>query len=356
MNSYNEILNRMVEKYEQLSGFTVNRESDIMIRLQVLAGELYNYSVATEFLKRQMFLSTASSQYLDKHAQTRGLSRKQAVCAKGEVTFYRSIITDTDVVIEKGTVVSTGDEFIRQFVTDETVIMTKNTGTVTVSATAIEGGASYNVNKETVTVLVTPPAGVTGVRNSMAFKGGADMESDEELRERVLYSYRDISNGTNSVYYKRLAESVEGVYSASVVPRVRGAGTINVYIAGKLNAPVNKDHITKVEELLYENRELNVDIEVLYATALNVSFNINLCVKDGYDFEQVSSCITERLTEYIGSLGVGEPVLLCELGEVIYHSEGVANYEFIDALCNDVFVGNSEYAVLKNLEIEQVVR
>lgn len=357
MSSYEEILNRMVEKYEELSGFSINRESDIMIRLKVLAGEVYNSAVANEFLKRQMFLSTASGEYLDKHALTRGLYRKEAVKATGEVTFYRNVITDTDVVIEKGTVVSTAGPQIRQFVTDETVTMTANTGSVTVSATAIDGGASYNVLSNTVTILATPPAGVTSVKNLKAFKGGSDKESDEELRERVLYSYRDISNGTNAVYYKRLAESVAGVYSASVVSKARGAGTLNVYICGKgEEASVNKDHIATVQALLDENRELNVDIEVLYASALKVSFNFNLCVNDGYSFDEVSAVITEKLTEYIDSLGVGKPALLCEMGEIIYHTDGVKNYEFLDAFCSDVFPESNEYCVLSSLDIRQVVR
>ncbi|MBQ8539016.1 MAG: baseplate J/gp47 family protein [Ruminococcus sp.] len=357
MLSYEEILNRMVEKYEELSGFSINSESDIMLRLKVLAGEIYNSTTACEFLKRQMFLSTASGEYLDKHAFTRGLYRKQAVKAKGEVTFYRSVINSTDVVIQKGTVVSTAGPQIRQFVTLETVTMLKDTGSVTAKAQAIEGGASYNVIKDTVTVLVTPPIGVTGVKNQMAFTGGSDEESDEELRERVLYSYRDISNGTNAVYYKRLAESVEGVYSASIVSRARGAGTLNVYVCGKgEEASLNKEHIEKVQKVLDENRELNVDILVVYALPLKVSFNLNLCVKDGYSFDEVSAEITQKLRDYIDSLGVGRPALLCEMGEIIFHTQGVKNYEFIDAFCNDVFPQPNEYLRLTEVDIRQVER
>ncbi len=357
MESYDEILSRMVNKYEELSGFSINRESDIMIRLKVLAGEIYNTMVASEFIKRQMFLSSASGEYLDKHALTRGLYRKEAVKSTGEVTFYRNEITDTQLVIEKGTIVSTAGPVIKQFVTDETVTIPSNTGSVTVSATAIEGGASYNVLKESITVLVTPPVGVTSVRNAKAFTGGSDKESDDELRDRVLYSYRDISNGTNAVYYKRLAESVPGVYSASVVSQVRGPGTVDVYICGKgKDATVNKEHIQIVQDLMDENRELNVDIEVLYSWPLNVSFTFNLCVEDGYSFDEVSAVITQKITEYIDSLGVAKPALLCEMGEIIYHTQGVKNYEFLDAFCNDVYPMYKEYCVLTELDIRQVER
>ncbi len=72
---------------------------------------------------------------------------------------------------------------------------------VSVPAASEEGGAQANAAAETIKlVLVTPPPGVTAVTNRDAFTGGADGESDEELRERVLESCRNIPNGTNSAF------------------------------------------------------------------------------------------------------------------------------------------------------------
>ncbi len=354
MDSYENILDRMIQRYVELSDITPSEQSDTMIRHKVLAGEVYNNLVATEFVKRQMFVISADGEYLDKHAQQRGLNRKQAIKAVGEVTFSIPAVSENDVVIEQGTVVSTADTDVRQFVTTQSAVISAGKLSTKVSVQAVEGGAKYNVLKNTVSVLVTPPMYVTSVTNEKDFKGGVDKESDEELRERILYSYKDISNGTNAVYYKRLSESIEGVYSASVISGVRGAGTIDVRICGKGSAKVNKDHIEAVQKLLDENRELCVDIMVLYAAPVDVYFRIGLKVKEGYSFDTVSAQLKEKITEHIDSLGVGKPVLLCDLGEIIYHTDGVKNYEFFDAVCGDVYPTQSQYCAVEEIDIRAV--
>lgn len=354
MNSYDDILNSMVKKYEELSNVTLNEQSDIMLRLKVLCGELYNSLEALEFVKRQMFVQSASGEYIDKHALSRGIYRKEAKKAKGEVTFSLDFESENDIVIEKGTVVSTAGENAASYVTDTTVTLYAGSRNVTVPVTAVSGGADYNVVANTVVVMVTPCGAVSKVTNQKAIKGGTDRESDDELRERVLYSYRDISNGTNAVYYKRLAQSVNGVYSASVVAGERGAGTLNVYLCGKRNSPINSSIIEQVQALLNENRELNVDIEVLYAKKLSVSYDINLQVKDGYDFDSVKEELYDKISSYIESLGVGKEALLCEIGELIYHTQGVKNYELPPAFSEDIYPDPNEYCYLSELDIRAV--
>lgn len=354
MQTYDDILTRMVDKYTELSGFVPNNESDIMLRLKVLSGELYNTLTATEFVKKQMFANTASGEYLDKHGYDRGIIRKEARKATGKVTFSIVPVAENDIVIEKGTVVSTVDKRALQFETDEAVVLKKGTGAVTVGVTALEGGSEYNVLKDTVTVMVTPPFGVTSCTNALQFKGGTNRESDEDLRQRILDSYRDIPNSTNAVYYKRLAESVKGVYSASVVPRVRGVGTIDIYLSGTKDSPINSQHIDEVQKLVDENRELNVDIEVLYSLPLEVSYTIDISVHDGYEFDDVKAELESRINNYVSKLGVSKPVLLSDISDVIYHTDGVKNYCLVAGHCFDVYPQSYEYCTVANLKIRQV--
>lgn len=354
MDSYEDILSRMIDKYTQLSGFKPSEQSDIMIRLKVLAGEVFNTSVAAEFIKTQMFPMSATGYYLDKHAAERGLTRKEAQKAKGEVKFILSTPIETDIVIPKGTVVSTATDDAKRFATDSAVTLTAGNMYVTAKVTAVAGGADYNVLENTVVVMVTPPQGVGAVTNSKAFTGGVDSETDEELRSRILDSYRDISNGTNAAYYKRLAQSVPGVYSASVISRARGAGTIDVCIKGKGDSSLSSTHVVKVQQLLDENRELNVDIMVKYAVAINAGFSIYMAVEDGYSFDDVSEAVTKKVKNYIDMLEIGEPALLCDLGDIIYHTTGVKNYSFRDAYCADVYPTQAQYCKYNGIDIRQV--
>ena len=68
MRTYEEILNSMKEKYENLTGSVVCEESDIGIRMRVLGGEIYSALQNAEWLKRQMFPDTAEGDYLEEHA------------------------------------------------------------------------------------------------------------------------------------------------------------------------------------------------------------------------------------------------------------------------------------------------
>ena len=87
MESYEMIVQRMKNRYAGYAGFEPAEESDIMIRLRVLAAEIYQNQVQAEYIRSQLFPQTATGEYLDRHAAERGLSRKQATAASGGVAF-----------------------------------------------------------------------------------------------------------------------------------------------------------------------------------------------------------------------------------------------------------------------------
>ena len=64
METYEEILERMKQTFAQQAGYEVEKSSDLEIRMQVLAGELYSSFANIEWLKRQVFPQTATGEYL----------------------------------------------------------------------------------------------------------------------------------------------------------------------------------------------------------------------------------------------------------------------------------------------------
>ena len=195
----------------QLASGTCDAEcSSIGIRLKVLAGELFSACTNLDWLKRQVFPQTAQGIQLDYHAQQRGIQRKSAVRSQGTLEFSREAALLYDVTIPEGTVCAVSQEEGLRFVTTRKGILKAGDFSVSVPAASEEGGAQANAAAETIKVLVTPPPGVTAVTNRDAFTGGADGESDEELRERVLESCRNIPNGTNSAFYREFALQYSG--------------------------------------------------------------------------------------------------------------------------------------------------
>ena len=342
----------MKESYVNYAGIDLHEESDVMIRLKVLAAEIYKERAYGEYILRQMFPSTAVGEYLDLHAAERGLTRKPATKAGGNVWFYPAEETHETILIPAGTVVCSYIDMHR-FTTDADATLNAGDERVLVHITAVEPGADYNVRAGTITMIVTPVPGIGEVYNSFPYSNGADTESDDDLRARVTDSYVNIGNGANAAYYKSLAMSVSCVADASVVGLARGAGTVDVYVIGANGEELNTTQMNEVQALLTQNRELNVDVRACAPEMIEVSLYIRLQVKPGYDFDAVAAEVQQTVTGFINNLGIGRDLKLSEVGEVIYHIKGVSDYHFTESYGSDCLISNAQYAYADHIVVRE---
>lgn len=345
MDSFEEIYERMLNRYNEATGNYPDGASDTAIKLKVLAGELFSCKASLEFVQRQMFIETASGEYLDYHGRQRGLERKQAIKARGSVTFSAESPLASALTVPKGTVVAVSGENPVSFVTDADGVIAAGESSVTVECTASRGGADGNAAPGKITVLVTAAGGASSVTNDVSFEGGADGETDEQFRKRICESIQYISSGANEAYYKRLALSVEGVEGAGVIPLNRGAGTVDVFICGK-GVAASEGLVAQVQSLLDEKKEINTDVVVASASKWTVTYSLVLYVKDGYGFDTVKEKCDEIIRSYVASLGVGEPIYISELSKELEGIEGLKSHRFITA---DRFPGKSVFPYVSTI-------
>ena len=350
--TYEEILKRMQDKFEQEAGFPADDASDIGIRLKVLAGEIYSACTNIDWLKQQVFPQTAIGEYLDYHAQERGINRKEAIKATGTLTFFRNEALQGDIKIDKGTRCCTSLADGIQVETVEDAILADGVNSIDIKACAVNGGINGNLAAGTVTILVSQVPGVNSVINNEAFVGGYDMESDEELRERIVESYKNISNGTNASFYEAHALSYEDVYSASAVAMAQGVGTVDVYVAGH-GSSCSAELMQEIEDELNKLREINVKVEVKAPTEVIVDVIADISIDSSYQAAQVIESCEKAIEEYFKSLKIGESALLADIGEVIYHTDGVTNYAFDRVSCSDIKTSNTELAVLRTITLSE---
>lgn len=97
-----DFLQKMQQRYEELTGIPADEASDIWIRLRILAEQLELLYQQLEEEKKQAFAQTATGLALEQHAQQKGLQRRKAVAAQGEVTFSRTAAADEPIVIPQG--------------------------------------------------------------------------------------------------------------------------------------------------------------------------------------------------------------------------------------------------------------
>ena len=327
MKTYEQLLAAMEETYSSLTGFSPNDASDIGIRLKVLATICSDFYQELARLQRDLFAQTATGTYLDMHAQTRGLSRKQAVPSVGTLRFSRDTAALSDIVIPEGTLCAcTGSSQFR-FITTRHAILKKGEVSIDVSAQSQSGGEDTNVAANTVTVLVTPPQGISRVTNPFPFTGGAPEETDARLRKRLLDSYRSISNGTNAAFYNNLALQTDSVSSAHVIPRARGRGTVDVIIAGE-SGTASQELVRQLQEEMEGQREINVDVQVQSAAILPVNLSLAFRCNTGYDPEETAQACTDRIGQTLHSYEIAKPLYLCDLYAILHGMPQLLSYTF----------------------------
>lgn len=338
METYDEIYERMKEKYEQESGFELDSASDIAIRLRVLAGEIYNAGCNYEWLKRQMFAESAQGEYLDYLAAQRGLQRKAAAKAKGTLTFSVDEPLNYPIAIPAGTVVATNGETPIRVYTTEDSVLPQATYSVTVAAEAEQAGYNGNIASGTAEVPVSVPAGIDSVTNSV-FRRGDDEESDTELRERIRDSYISRPNPANAAFFKQLALTVDGVDKVGTVDHAAGAGSVGVYVAGK-DYDVTAETLSEVSALLAANKPIGSIVEVSRAYHIDYDLTVTVQAVAGYEPAEVTELITNAFTAYVGSLDVGARLYLSNLGKYLFDTGCIENYEFDSSMQNESASGS----------------
>ena len=85
-----------------------------------------------------------------------------------------------------------------RFVTTEAGTIPARERVCEVPARAAEPGAGGNVASGAVTAMAVVPVGVSRCGNPRPFAGGQDPEGDEDLRGRILETFRRMPNGANA--------------------------------------------------------------------------------------------------------------------------------------------------------------
>ena len=335
--TYQSILNRMSDKFEELSGFEADRAGDIGIRLRVLAGEIFSMTSEIEWLRKQMFPDTATGEQLDMHALQRGLSRHKGKKASGLLVFRLDMPLEYDLVIPLGTICTVEDGSLN-YVTKEESVISRGDTFAWVMCEAENSGDRYNIAADRVKTIITYFSVGIRINNASSFIGGTDDEDDASLRKRIFESYRNIPNGADAEYFKRLAESVEGVNSASVFADSGSPGYIIAVLGGRGVIPSN-DVKNEAAALLSQKAPLGITADVA----------VNISVKSGFGASEVGAAVEAAVREFFLELSVGEDFTTAALGKKIIEVDGVKNYAFSNT--SDISVNRSTMVVLGTITI-----
>jgi len=200
---------------------TLLRYSNLGITGDVQAGladGLYGYQ---DYIAQQSVPFTATDEYLAGWAALRQVYIKDAAVASGTVAFpwtSGAIATSTGITRSDGAAyVTTGAG-------------TTGGGLITVPVTAVMPGAAGNTVAGTMMFLSIGISGITPQGAvAAAIAGGADIETQDDFKSRMLQAYQAQLQGGAVADYVNWAGQVPGVTRAWCVPRGYGPGTVQVY-------------------------------------------------------------------------------------------------------------------------------
>lgn len=280
------IINRIQADLESRLTTAQLRRSNAKVYARVMAGASHSLNGFIEFIAKQMFFDTAEAEYLDRWGSIYGLRRKQASKATGTVQFAFS---GDEVEIPIGTLVQS--ESGQQYETKSESIE----GSATV--TALIAGESGNVDSGDTLTLVSPLSGVKSSATTLGISGGADIESDEDLRSRLLARVRETPHAGTKADYEAWALEVSGVTRAWACPLELGDGTVVVrFVCDDLEDIVpTGEMIQHVQEYIDALRPVTARVSVLPPTISRVDFTIA-------DLEPENDAVKARIKEALVAL------------------------------------------------------
>ena len=199
------------------------RRSNLNVVANILAGLANLHYGYEDWIAQQAVPFTATMEYLEGWAALKGITREPAVAFTGTATSTGGVNT-TDC--PSGTTLIRSDGAI--FVTTADAVVSG--GSITVSFAAQTPGSASNTS---VGATMTLGTAIPGINSTFivasAVTPGADVETDDAFRTRMLQRYANPPQGGAVQDYVGWALAVPGVTRAWCLPNGMGAGTVIVY-------------------------------------------------------------------------------------------------------------------------------
>lgn len=300
-------------------------ESDHAVRANATGAAVEGLYQHQEWLLRQAFPHSADKEALEQHCRERGLERRGAVSASGQVIV-------TGVI---GASISAGTELRAQ---DGQVYTVRGNVTLTAISQAVvvdaaTAGATSNRTPGEVVTFLSPPSGIAPEAVVSSVLGGMPSESDDDLRARLLEDIRHPPAGGNRYDYIRWAKLHDAVRLAHVMPVRRGPNTVDIAVLGANNAALSPVQLAEVQALIDDLKPAGADSLVMLPTALVVNLVVVLTLS-GVSLDEARAMLTERVATYFATLAPGDAVLWTRLVALIATVPGVVDFALSAPIAN----------------------
>ena len=306
----------------------------------------YNYTRPTAMIASELCQQTlpeiiklifpmyAYGEWLDYHAQMRGISRRPATASSGTL----------QLTVTKNTNIPAGSQFSTASVDGQPSVVFETTqgkfnlpeGTTEIPVKCTQTGTVGNVIAGTVIFKLSQISGVTAVTNQEAITGGTEEEDDDSLRARIVWldQSQSVSYVGSVADYKRWSSEVPGVGGVTVIPAQDDSGLVTLVITDSNGDPANEEICQNVYDYIMSpaDPELrltapNVKLSVIPPTITELFISATVEVGTGSSLDAIKTAFIEAVQAYLDTARSDGEVRYTQIGKILAGISGVYDYD-----------------------------
>jgi uncharacterized phage protein gp47/JayE len=295
---------------------------------------------------KQIIVDTASAEYLDRWAVIWGLQRKQPNYAEGNVFF-----TGNDgAEIPAFTKIQTSDNFIFHTMAEAVI---KN-GTASIKIQADIPTIDANMKGNTPLNLISPIANVKSncMLDEFGTYNGANIESDDSLKARVLDRIRNAPCAGNKKDYETWCLQIPGITRAWCYPQYPADGSVGLSFVrdNDDNIIPNTKQLEEVKNTISQLMPCTVSLNV-FAPKSNV---VDFIVKSTDISDETKNTITEQLKYLFFNIGVpGNAIYISDIYESLSQikNEKITRISLVSPT-QDIFLDAKTVGIIGTVQLE----
>lgn len=357
--------NRSVEDFHQLMKTILPTDIDLsegghgwnLTRPTALVAAEISEFILPEVVKL-IFPEWSYGEFLDGHAKSRGITRRAATAATGELTITGAINT----VIPAGSLFSTASvndvPSVDYMTLEEAVI--PEAGSITVDIQCTQTGTVGNTAKQTIILVAGKISGISAVINEADVTGGTEEEDDDSLKNRI--GEYDKSQGDNFVGspadYKRWAKSVPGVGEVTVIPAQDDSGIVTLVLTDANGLPATQvlqdrvyNYIMRPDDPGERLTNPNARLVVTAPATMAIGVMATIELTDGATLESVKNAFISNLSLYLPEAMEQKEVKLTRVASALSSTAGVNDFDTASLKIGVKIAGAISYGT-ENIPIE----
>lgn len=296
-----KIQDEMVARFSELDGRTLAQADPVYLFLKGMTAEIVNWRSTVDFAGKQNLLAYAIGEYLEQKVADFKLSRIPAVSAIVMITFTLVQPLSTALIIPKGTLVTPDGKIF--FMVPEDAVVPIGDKEINIKCICTTTGiVGNNIAAGLINQITSKIAYVQSAVNITVSGGGADAESDDDLRNRRLLAPDKLSTAgpekSYEYYARETLTNIIDVDTYSPTP-----GVVRVAILMKDGALPTPSELDAVYNGLTPSsvRPLTDKVEVVAPIQVDYTINLTywLSTKPNSDIKQLQKNITDAVDQFI---------------------------------------------------------